>query len=63
MGALSLNIAYVILLIATPILGQLFLKLKKGKKQLRLAHHWVGRVALGFMFWTIIVGLFQAGLI
>jgi hypothetical protein len=53
----------IVLLIATPIIGQMFLKMKNGKKQLRLAHHWVGRVALGLMAWTILLGFFQAGLL
>ena len=50
-------------LVATPILGQLFLSLRKGKRQLRLAHHYAGRAALTLMFCTIVLGLFQAGLI
>jgi hypothetical protein len=55
-----LALATIVLLIATPILGQLFLKLKEGKKQLRLAHHYCGRAALALMGLTIILGLFQA---
>jgi hypothetical protein len=53
----------IVLLVATPILGQLFLKLRKGKKQLRLAHHYCGRTALALMAWTIVLGFFQAGIL
>jgi hypothetical protein len=55
-----LALVTIVLLIATPILGQLFLKLRKAKKQLRLAHHYCGRAALVLMGLTIILGLFQA---
>jgi hypothetical protein len=59
----SLGLVTIIVIIATPILGQAFLKLKKGKQALRTIHRWIGRLSLTLMLAVIILGLFQAGIL
>jgi hypothetical protein len=50
--------------IASPILGYSFLKGKKERKLLfRRLHRWIGRTALLMMLATIVLGLFQAGIL
>jgi hypothetical protein len=54
----------ILALIATPILGQSIFKVKKEKKPtFRKSHRWFGRIALLLMLITIILGLFQAGIL
>jgi hypothetical protein len=59
----SLGLITMIVIFATPIIGQAFLKLKKGKKVLRTTHRWIGRLSLTLMLAVIILGLFQAGIL
>ncbi len=58
-----LGVITIIAIAATPIIGQAFLKLKKGKKMLRTTHRWMGRASLTLMLAVIIFGLFQAGIL
>jgi len=58
-----LGLITIIAIVATPIIGQAFLKLKKGKKMLRTTHRWSGRLSLTLMLAAIILGLFQAGIL
>jgi hypothetical protein len=56
----------IILLIFTPFLGHFMLKIRKVPSRAKLArafHRWVGRVTLLFMAATIVLGLFQAGIL
>jgi hypothetical protein len=51
-------------LITSPILGFGFLKGKKERKLLyRKLHRWIGRIALLMILATIVLGLFQAGIL
>jgi hypothetical protein len=59
----SLGLVTIIVIIATPIIGQAFLKLKTGKTVLRTTHRWIGRLSLTLMLAVIILGLFQAGIL
>jgi hypothetical protein len=53
-----------LLILISPAFGQAFLKVKKEKKHFfRLAHRWVGRCALLIMLTTIVLGVFQAGVL
>lgn len=54
----------IIVIIASPFMGHGILKIKKEYKPLfRKIHRWLGRVALLLMLITIILGLFQAGIL
>jgi DOMON domain/Eukaryotic cytochrome b561 len=54
----------VLLTLLSPVFGQSFLKAKKERKPFfRHAHRWVGRSALLVMLATIVLGLFQAGIL
>jgi alcohol dehydrogenase class IV len=45
--------------LAQPWVGLAFRKFKKGKKQLRLVHIWMGRAAIALMLLVIVLGLLQ----
>ena len=47
----------------TPIVGQMFLKLRWNKQLLRKTHRWLGRLALLLMAVVIVLGLRQAGIL
>ena len=54
------------LMIFTPFLGHFMLKIRKvpGRaKKARAFHRWIGRVTLLFLAATIVLGLFQAGIL
>lgn len=54
------------LMIFTPFLGHFMLKIRKvpsRAKKARAFHRWLGRVTLLFMAATIVLGLFQAGIL
>jgi len=56
----------IILIVFTPFLGHFMLKIRKAPgraKRARAFHRWVGRVTLLFMAATIVLGLFQAGIL
>ncbi len=53
-----------VIFIASPILGFGFLKGKRERKLLyRKTHRWFGRISLLMVIATIILGLFQAGIL
>jgi uncharacterized iron-regulated membrane protein len=54
----------ILILITTPIFGQLIFKVqKKNKPKLQRLHRWFGRIALLLMLVTIIMGLSQIGIL
>jgi hypothetical protein len=54
----------ILALISTPVLGQSIFKVQREKKpKFRKSHRWFGRIALILMLITIILGLFQAGIL
>jgi hypothetical protein len=59
-------VATVVFLIATPAIALIFLKSNisvEAKKKLRPVHRWSGRLAQVLMLATVILGLFQAGIL
>ena len=58
-----IGIAGIVMFIFTPILGQLFLKIRKHKKFFRAVHKLFGRIMFITVFTAIIFGLFQAGIL
>ena len=61
-----IGLATILLLIYMPLLGHFMLKIRGNpgrSRRARAAHRWVGRVALIFMTATIVLGLFQAGIL
>jgi hypothetical protein len=61
-----IGVITIVLIIFMPFLGHFMLKIRKvpsRAKRTRAIHRWVGRVTLLFMAATIILGLFQAGIL
>ena len=52
-----------IIVILTPIMGNIFLKSKSNKKLLRVIHKNLGRISITAMAVNIILGLFKAGIL
>jgi hypothetical protein len=53
-------------MVFTPFLGHFMLKIRKNPyraKSTRAVHRWIGRITLLFMAATIVLGLFQAGIL
>ncbi len=53
----------IIVIAATPLIGQAIFKIKGGKNAVRATHRWFGRLSLLLMACTIVVGLFKAGIL
>lgn len=51
------------LFVVTPIIGQMFLKLRWNRQLLRKSHRWLGRLALVMMAVVIVLGLREAGIL
>ena len=54
-----IGITGIVMFILTPILGQVFLKIKKHKKFLRAVHKLFGRIMFIIVFAAVIFGLFS----
>jgi hypothetical protein len=61
-----IGLVSIILMIFMPLLGHFMLKIRGNPtraKRARAAHRWIGRLTLLFMAATIVLGLFQAGIL
>lgn len=58
-----IGLVTVVLIVVTPVYGQLMLKIRKNTKRLRAVHRWLGRVTLLCMAATIVLGLFVLGVL
>jgi hypothetical protein len=50
-------------MLAAPVLGQVMLKIRGGRKTLRTVHRWLGRLVLLLMAATVLLGLVRIGLL
>jgi hypothetical protein len=57
------GIVTLLLVLATPLLGQAFLKVKSNKKRYRFLHSWSGRITLSLMGLTAYLGIKLLGLL
>jgi len=58
-----IGITGIVMFILSPVLGQVFLKIKKHKKFLRTIHKLFGRIIFIVVFAAVIFGLFQTGIL
>jgi hypothetical protein len=60
---LWVGLVTIVLIVVTPVYGQLMLKIRKKTKRYRAVHRWFGRLALLSMAATIVLGLFALNIL
>jgi hypothetical protein len=58
-----LGVLTLVMVLTSPILGQVFLKVRGGKRTVRSVHLWIGRINLALILVTILAGLRAAGVL